>query len=146
MTRPKPRRATVTVKSVRSEESFLAIPPPLQPRDFLLEGPAAMGIVLEHVEGGAGGGEEHGVAREGGGPGPLHRFPEGGAAVHGQDALEALGDTLLGLADRQHALAALAQQGREASEVAALVAAAQDQEGRPREGQEALASRLQVRS
>src|SRR6266568_3517095 len=117
MTRPKPRRATVTVKSVRSEESFLAIPPPLQPRDFLLEGPAAMGIVLEHVEGGAGGGEEHGVAREGGGPGPLHRFPEGGAAVHGQ-----------------HALAALAQQGREASEVAALVAAAQDQEGRPREG------------
>src|SRR5213083_599291 len=76
MTRPKPRRATVTVNSVRSEDNLLATVHPgvLQALYFFLECAPAVRVVLEHVEGGAGGGQEHGVPGDAGEAGPLHRF------------------------------------------------------------------------
>src|SRR5258708_4018130 len=132
MTKPRPRRAAVTATSVRSEESFLAIlggPPsarPLprgQPAHLLLELPPAVGVVREHVEGGARGGEENGVSGAGGAKGPLHRLAQAGAARDGHGPAQGGDDALPSLADGQDAPPPLLVPRGELGEVAPPLAA-----------------------
>src|SRR6187401_2250373 len=86
ITSPAPIRATVTVKSVVSEVSFLATSAfaGCQRPDLVLEGAAAGGVVGEHVEGRAAGGEEHGVPGRGALEPLLHGFLQRGAGDDGE--------------------------------------------------------------
>src|SRR3989442_15243880 len=113
MTRPKPRRATVTVNSVRSEDNFLAtaLSRVLQAPYFFLECAPAVRVVPEHVEGGAGGGQEHGVAGDRGEAGPPPPSPARRATGPGQDAPPGPPDQLPGLAHRPPPLSPPPQPG-----------------------------------
>src|SRR5262245_55240413 len=124
VTSPRPMRATVTAKSVASEASFLAtLGLPLQERSHLaLEGPPAVGVVLEHVERSAGRGQQHHVARRRRGEGPLHGLAQRQAAHDRNHAGQGLGHPALGLADGHDRPAPPGQGLAQQAEVAALVA------------------------
>src|SRR5215510_14752914 len=75
ITTPMETRATMSAKSQRSGVSFLGT------GQFVDDGHehlASVLVVVEHVEGGAGGGEQHHVARAREGAGGRHRVPHGG--------------------------------------------------------------------
>src|SRR5262245_22799707 len=81
ITTPRETRATMNAKSQRSGVSFLGTG---QLVDEGHEHLAAVLIVVEHVEGGAGGGKQHHVARPREGAGGRHRVPHGGGIAAGR--------------------------------------------------------------
>src|SRR5215469_9175807 len=80
ITTPMETRATMRAKSHRSGVSFLGTG---QLVDEGHEHLAAVLVVVEHVEGGAGGREQHHVARAREGAGGGHRVPHGGGVDAG---------------------------------------------------------------
>src|SRR5262245_27642606 len=104
ITIPVASRARVTAKSVMSDDSFLA-KLPRQGADGFLEDTPAVGVVLEHVEGGAGGRQDHGVAGHGAREGLLNGIGHVGAGDDRHHAAERERDALARLADGEDGLA-----------------------------------------
>src|SRR5262252_4236841 len=142
ITTPMETRATMRAKSHRSGVSFLGTG---QLVDEGHEHLAAVLVVVEHVEGGAGGREQHHVARAREGAGGGHRVAHGGGVDTGYARSLESGPHRGTVRPDEHGLAHATARGRgERREVLSLPLAPRDQHDRLREALERLDRRGDV--